>query len=149
MGRDHYRALGVSSDATTEEIERAFRALARRLHPDVNGGDGAAEERMKEINLARDTLTDVDRRAAFDEERGREQLAKARAKAPQPRPAEPPAAPLVSWMAKRDAPAPVPRPEVSRSAGASRLFWYGFVGVTGLVVVVGLVFLSRLVGHWR
>ena len=59
LARNHYRVLGVAPDATTDEIERVFRQMARRLHPDVNGGDGAAEERMKELNVARTTLTDV------------------------------------------------------------------------------------------
>jgi curved DNA-binding protein CbpA len=76
LERNHYRVLAVAPDATTDEIERSFRQLARRAHPDLNGGDGAAEERMKELNVARQTLTDPATRAAYDERLRREQRAK-------------------------------------------------------------------------
>jgi hypothetical protein len=62
-----YEELEVDRLATTAEIERAFRKLARRVHPDLNSGDPlGAEARMKLLNEVRDTLTDPARRAAYD-----------------------------------------------------------------------------------
>jgi hypothetical protein len=62
-----YEELDVDRGATTAEIERAFRQLARQVHPDLNSGDPlGAEARMKLLNEIRDTLTDPARRAAYD-----------------------------------------------------------------------------------
>lgn len=64
--RDPYEVLGVSKNATPEEIKSAYRRLARRHHPDVNQGDPSAEERFKEVGEAYSVLSDPDRRARFD-----------------------------------------------------------------------------------
>jgi curved DNA-binding protein len=63
--RDFYEALGVSRDAKPDEIQRAYRKLARQFHPDVNK-DPAAEERFKEISEAYDVLSDPDLRKRYD-----------------------------------------------------------------------------------
>src|SRR3954464_212533 len=64
-----YEALNLRLDATVEEIEEAYRRLARRVHPDVSPKDlPRAETRMKLLNQIRDTLTDPQRRAAYDAE---------------------------------------------------------------------------------
>ena len=62
---DHYSVLGVSRDATAEEIKRAYRRLARELHPDVNP-DPDAEERFKEISTAYEVLSDSEKRQMYD-----------------------------------------------------------------------------------
>ncbi|GAA1928894.1 J domain-containing protein [Streptantibioticus ferralitis] len=65
MARDYYEVLGVSRGASAEEIQQAFRKLARRHHPDINR-DPAAEERFKEINEAYQVLSDPKTRARYD-----------------------------------------------------------------------------------
>lgn len=62
---DFYQVLGVSRDASPQEIQRAYRKLARAYHPDVNK-DPAAEERFKEISEAYDVLSDPDTRRRYD-----------------------------------------------------------------------------------
>ena len=66
MRKDYYEILGVSRDATDEEIKRAYRKLALTYHPDRNQGNPEAEEKFKEINQAYEVLGDQEKRAGFD-----------------------------------------------------------------------------------
>jgi molecular chaperone DnaJ len=66
MPRDYYDVLGVPRQAGEAEIKKAFRRLARELHPDVNSHDPAAEEKFKEAAEAYEVLSDADRRATYD-----------------------------------------------------------------------------------
>jgi molecular chaperone DnaJ len=66
MPPDYYAVLGVSREAGSEEIKRAFRRLARETHPDANPGDPVAEARFREIAEAYEVLSDPDRRRAYD-----------------------------------------------------------------------------------
>ncbi len=66
MPRDYYEVLGVQRDANDAEIKKAFRRLARELHPDVNSHDPDAEEKFKEAAEAYEVLSDADRRATYD-----------------------------------------------------------------------------------
>ncbi len=66
MPRDYYEVLGVRRDAGEDQIKKAFRRLARELHPDVNSSDPRAEEKFKEAAEAYEVLTDSERRATYD-----------------------------------------------------------------------------------
>ena len=67
--KDYYKMLGVSPDASQKDITKAYRKLARQLHPDQNPGDAAAEERFKEVSAAYDALGDEAKRKEYDEVR--------------------------------------------------------------------------------
>jgi len=64
---DLYAVLGLRPGASSGEIKRAYRRLARRLHPDINPGDRAADARFRQIALAYETLIDEDRRRQYDQ----------------------------------------------------------------------------------
>jgi curved DNA-binding protein len=64
--KDYYEVLGVSRDASQEEISKAFKKLARKYHPDLNPNDKEAENKFKEINEAYEVLKDPDKRKRYD-----------------------------------------------------------------------------------
>lgn len=64
--RDPYEVLGVSKSASDAEIKKAFRALAKKYHPDTRGGDEAAKKRFQEISAAYDIVGDKDKRKKYD-----------------------------------------------------------------------------------
>ncbi len=66
MPRDYYEVLGVGRDASETEVKKAFRGLARELHPDVNNHDPDAEEKFKEAAEAYEVLSDAERRRTYD-----------------------------------------------------------------------------------
>jgi molecular chaperone DnaJ len=65
--RDYYEVLGVSKNASDDEIKKAYRKLAIKYHPDKNPGNKEAEEKFKEINEAHDVLSDKQKRARYDQ----------------------------------------------------------------------------------
>ncbi|WP_298366929.1 J domain-containing protein [uncultured Bradyrhizobium sp.] len=64
--RNPYEVLGVAPTASSADIQKAYRKLAKKLHPDLNPGDKAAEEKFKEVAAANDLLSDADKRKRFD-----------------------------------------------------------------------------------
>jgi DnaJ-class molecular chaperone len=66
VSEDPYAILGVKREATQDEIRSAYRALAKKLHPDLNPGDKQAEEKFKQVSAAYDLLGDAEKRGRFD-----------------------------------------------------------------------------------
>jgi len=65
--KDYYKILGVSKDATQDQIKKAYRKLAKKYHPDKNKGNAAAEEKFKEIGEAHAVLSDPEKRKKYDQ----------------------------------------------------------------------------------
>lgn len=66
MAKNPYEVLGVATNAGEDDIQKAFRRLAKKSHPDLHPGDKKAEDRFKELNAAYDILSDTTKRARFD-----------------------------------------------------------------------------------
>src|SRR5690348_2341372 len=64
--RDPYAVLGVGRDASEDEIKKAYRRLAKKLHPDMNPGNRAREQQFKEVTAAYDLLSDPIKRARYE-----------------------------------------------------------------------------------
>lgn len=67
MAADHYATLGVSKTASPEEIQKAYRKLARKYHPDMNPDDATAKKRFQEVQSAFEVLSDTDKRKRYDQ----------------------------------------------------------------------------------
>ena len=67
--KDYYAILGVTEIASSKDIKKEYRKLARELHPDANPGDARAEERFKEVSAAYDVIGDEDKRVRYDKVR--------------------------------------------------------------------------------
>ena len=66
MAKDYYKTLGVSKDATQDDIKKAYRTLVKKYHPDLHPNDPACAEKFKEINEANEVLSDEKKRKNYD-----------------------------------------------------------------------------------
>jgi hypothetical protein len=128
--RDLYDVLGVPGTASEAEIRRAFHALAKRYHPDVNLGSNDAARRFVEVGNAAETLLDPRRRACYDESRTPRTPARPPDAAPKP-----PAPPSTSQAPRTSSPA-APEP-VSQRPGDPR--WSAVKAVTAVAVLAAVV----------
>ena len=71
MPQSPYEVLGVAPDASPDEIRKAYRGLAKKLHPDLNPGNRDAEEHFKRVASANDLVTDPNKRKRYDFRRDR------------------------------------------------------------------------------
>ncbi len=67
MAQDHYDTLGVSRTASAEEIQKAYRKLARKYHPDMNPDDATAKKKFQEVQSAFEVLSDAEKRKRYDQ----------------------------------------------------------------------------------
>ncbi len=67
MAEDYYQALGVNRTASPDEIQKAYRKLARKYHPDMNPDDAAAKKKFQEVQKAYETLNDPEKRKKYDQ----------------------------------------------------------------------------------
>ena len=67
MATDHYATLGVSKTSSPEEIQKAYRKLARKYHPDMNPDDATAKKKFQEVQSAFEVLSDADKRKRYDQ----------------------------------------------------------------------------------
>jgi curved DNA-binding protein len=67
MATDHYATLGVTKSASQEEIQKAYRKLARKYHPDMNPNDATAKKKFQEVQSAFEVLSDADKRKKYDQ----------------------------------------------------------------------------------
>src|SRR3954468_1110969 len=64
---DYYKILGITKDASAEDIKKAYRKLARKFHPDLNPNDTEAHKKFQQINEANEVLSDVEKRKKYDQ----------------------------------------------------------------------------------
>src|ERR1700745_4403976 len=64
---DYYKILGIAKTATDEDIKKAYRKLARKLHPDLNPNDKEANKKFQQINEANEVLSDPEKRKKYDQ----------------------------------------------------------------------------------
>ena len=64
---DYYKVLGLDKNASTEDIKKAYRKLARKYHPDLNPDNAEAKKKFQQINEANEVLTDPEKRKKYDQ----------------------------------------------------------------------------------
>lgn len=137
---DYYQLLGVSPGAPAEEIQAAYRRLAKAFHPDLNAGSTLAAARMARVNVAKSVLLDPEARASYDQLRATRRRAVARVVA------TPAPAPTTVRYAPHEGSAQTQRPRYRVvSHAAHRFAPAGLDRQTGVLLVVALPLIAALV----
>jgi hypothetical protein len=138
---DYYRLLGVGPHAAVEEIQAAYRRLAKEYHPDLHAGSAMAATRMSSLNVAKSVLLDPETRAVYDQVRAvRAPRARAAAAAAQPSTGQP----VTVRYAPYDA-VPRPRYRVVSSAAARSIPRSSFDRGTGILLLIAVPLIAALV----
>ncbi|HLZ26319.1 MAG TPA: J domain-containing protein [Chloroflexota bacterium] len=136
---DYYQLLGVAPGASVDEIQAAYRRLAKAVHPDLNSGSTAAAARMAQVNVAKSVLLDPETRASYDQFRATRRRAIGQVvSTPAPPPSTVRYAPYAASTSQR------PRYRVVSQSGG-RAARSGFDRQTGLLLVVALPLIAALV----
>ncbi len=137
---DYYQLLGVTPPASAEEIQAAYRRLAKAFHPDLNAGSAVAAAQMARVNVAKSVLLDPATRASYDQLRAMQRPFVARSVA---RPAS--SQPTVRYAPDEVAASQRPRYRVARNSSAHFATPAGFDRQTGMLLVIALPLLAALV----
>jgi curved DNA-binding protein CbpA len=138
---DYYQLLGVTARAPAEEIQAAYRRLAKAFHPDLNAGSTVAATQMARLNVAKSVLLDPETRASYDQLRARRRPLVGRVVQAGPAPAQP----TVRYAPYEPARSQRPRYRVVRHNVARTAGHAGFDRQTGMLLVVALPLLAALV----
>ncbi|MDQ6669737.1 MAG: J domain-containing protein [Chloroflexota bacterium] len=137
---DYYHLLGVTNRASAEEIQAAYRRLAKAFHPDLNAGSTVAAAQMARLNVAKSVLLDPETRASYDQLRtARRPVVTPHVSGPAPR------QPTVRYAPYEAAHTQRPRYRVVRNSRTHAAARSGFDRQTGMLLVVALPLLAALV----
>ncbi len=128
---DYYYVLGVSRNASQEEIKTAYRKLSKKFHPDLNGGDKFFEDRFKEIQTAYETLTDFSKKSRYDSLLNNNIYSKTQTSYSQNTHSKPPPKPKPKAEKKHQN----PTQKKNSNNSNSRIFAYLFLGFIGVLSI--------------
>ncbi len=138
---DYYQLLGVTPRAPAEEIQAAYRRLAKAFHPDLNAGSSVAAAQMARVNVAKSVLLDPETRASYDQLRATRRPFGGRVVPAGPAPPQP----TVRYAPHETGPSQRPRYRVVPHSAARSAARPGFDRQTGMLLVIALPLLAALV----
>jgi curved DNA-binding protein CbpA len=138
---DYYQLLGVTPRAPAEEIQAAYRRLAKAFHPDLNAGSAVAAAHMARVNVAKSVLLDPETRASYDQLRATRRPVDGRGAPAGPAPVQP----TVRYAPNETAHNQRPRYRVVPHSTAHAAGRVGFDRQTGMLLVIALPLLAALV----
>src|ERR1700687_703301 len=142
---DYYQLLGVTPGAPAEEIQAAYRRLAKAFHPDLHAGSRGAAARMAQLNVAKSVLLDPETRASYDRLRASRRRAAVGRVVPAPAPVPAPPQTTVRYAPSEGTAGQRPRYRVVSHGAAQSAARAGFDRQTGVLLVVALPLIAALV----